>query len=265
MFKAIRRKIKNKVPKSLKDYFFSIQQIPKRFSNYKIVCENLKNSKTLEIGGPSSMFYTKLPIYQKIKSLDVVNFSNKTTWEGAIKEGYTCNYYRNKFAYQHISEAADLEKINNDSYDAIISSHCLEHVANPIKALMRWKNVLSSNGIMLLVLPNKIGNFDHKRKDTTIEHLILDCENNTNENDTTHFEESIQLYDLDRRPGEKIALNTHINIVNDNFNNREVHHHVFSKKLIFETMKFCGFEIINYLENNEDLITLCKKKIIKIQ
>ena len=49
-------------------------------------------------------------------------------------------------------------------------------------------------------------------------------------------------------------------IVNDNFNNREVHHHVFSKRLIFETMKFCGFEIINYLENNEDLVSLCKKK-----
>ena len=262
MLKKYMRKLKSYVPRTIKDYLFSIRAIPKRFENHKFICKHLKNKRILEVGGPSTMFYTKIPIYQKIKSLDVVNFSNKTTWEGAIKEGYTCNYYRNKFAFQHISEAADLEKINTDSYDAIISSHCLEHVANPIKALMRWKDVLTSNGIMLLVLPNKIGNFDHKRNYTTIEHLILDYENNTNENDTTHFNESIHLFDLDRRPGGKINLNEHIDIVNDNFNNREVHHHVFSKRLIFETMKFCGFEIINYLENNEDLITLCKKKTI---
>jgi len=42
------------------------------------------------------MFFTKIPIYQKIKSLDIVNFSNETFWEGNIKEGYTCNYYGNK-------------------------------------------------------------------------------------------------------------------------------------------------------------------------
>ena len=78
MLKIIRRKIKNKIPKSIRDYCFSIKQIPKRFTNYKIICKNLNNCKTLEIGGPSTMFYTKLPIYQKIKSLDVVNFSNRT-------------------------------------------------------------------------------------------------------------------------------------------------------------------------------------------
>lgn len=259
MLKIIRRKIKNKIPKSIRDYCFSIKQIPKRFSNYKIICKNLNNCKTLEIGGPSTMFYTKLPIYQKIKSLDVVNFSNRTIWEGAIEEGYTCNFYANRFAYQYISEATDLQKISINNYDAIISSHCLEHVANPIKALVRWRDVLTSEGVMLLILPNKIGNFDHKRKDTTIEHLILDYKNNTHENDTTHFDESIKLFDLNKKPGEKINLDEHIKIVKDNFNNREVHHHVFSKKLIFETLKFCNFEIINYLETDEDLITLAKK------
>ena len=243
MFKKIRRKIKSYIPKLIKDYFFSIKHIPKRFSNYKIICANLKNCTILEVGGPSTIFYTKIPIYQKIKSLDVVNFSNNTTWEGNIKEGMNCNYYMNRFAYQYISEATILEKINNNYYDAVISSHCLEHVANPIKALMRWKEVLTVDGKLLLILPKKNDNFDHRRKDSTIEHLIFDYKNNTSEDDKTHLNEFIKLFDLDRQPGKKITIDEHIKRTNNNFINREVHHHVFSQKLIFETLKYINLEM----------------------
>ena len=261
MFKNFRRKIKKKIPKSIKDYFFSIRQIPKRFKNYRLICQNLNNCKTIEIGGPSTMFYTKLPIYQNLRSLDVVNFSNSTTWEGNIQEGYNCNYYGNRFAYQFISEASLLTNVNNNTYDAVVSSHCLEHLANPIKGLMRWKQVLKSGGFMLLILPHKIGNFDHKRKDTTFEHIMSDYINDVDENDNTHFNEFIQLFDLEKKPGKKITLEEHIEITKNNFKNREVHHHVFNKKLIDETLNFCNFEILDYLEEKEDLIVFCKKNI----
>jgi len=260
MLKKYRRKLKSYVPRSIKDYLFSIRQIPKRFENHKLICEHLRNKKILEVGGPSTMFYTKIPFYQNLQSLDVVNFSNNTIWEGYIKEGYTCNYYGNKKAYQHISEASLLENISDDSYDAVVSSHCLEHVANPIKALLRWKKVIKSKGYMLLVLPNKIGNFDHKRGDTTFEHLISDFENNIDENDTTHFDEFIEFFDLNKAPGKKIDLHEHIERTKNNYIIREVHHHVFSKKLIFKLLQHCDFEIMDYLEKKEDLITFCKKK-----
>jgi len=258
MFKNFRRKIKKKIPKSIKDYFFSIRQIPKRFKNYRLICKNLNNYKAIEIGGPSTMFYTKLPIYQNLRSLDVVNFSNSTVWEGNIQEGYNCNYYGNRIAYQYISEASLLTNVNNNSYDAVISSHCLEHLANPIKGLMRWKQVLKSGGFMLLILPHKIGNFDHKRKDTTFEHIMSDYKKDVDENDNTHFNEFIQLFDLEKKPGKKITLEEHIQITKNNFKNREVHHHVFNKKLIDETLNFCNFEILDYLEEKEDLIIFCK-------
>jgi len=261
MFKNFRRKIKKKIPKSIKDYIFSIHQIPKRFENYKLICKNLKNCKVIEIGGPSTMFYTKIPFYQKIKSLDVVNFSNSTTWEGNIKEGYNCNYYSNRFAYQFISEASLLTNVKNNTYDAVVSSHCLEHVANPIKALLRWKEVLKSEGFMLLILPHKIGNFDHKRNDTTFDHIMSDFKNDVDENDDTHFKEFINFFDLEKKPGKKISLEEHIEITKNNFRNREVHHHVFNKKLIYETLNYCDFEILDYLEKKEDLIVFCKKNI----
>ena len=69
MLKKIRRRIKDKIPKSIRDYFFFIKHIPKRFSNYEIVCENLKNYKTLEVGSPSTKLYNKMCI-----------ISEKATW-----------------------------------------------------------------------------------------------------------------------------------------------------------------------------------------
>ena len=259
MLKKYRRKLKKYIPKSIKDYCFSIQQIPKRFENYRFICKHLKNKKIIEIGGPSTLFFTKIPIYQDTASLDVVNYSNNTIWEGSIREGLTCNYYGNKIAYQHISEASLLAGVKNQFYDAVISSHCLEHVANPIKALLRWKEVIKSNGYMLIILPNKISNFDHKRKDTTFEHLMSDFENEVEENDTTHFNEFIEFFDLEKKPGKKITLEEHVEITKNNFINREVHHHVFSKKLIYQILEYCNFEILDYLEKKEDLITFCKK------
>lgn len=259
MLKKFRRKIKQYIPRSIKDYLFSIKQIPKRFENHKLINKFLKNKKVIEIGGPSSIFFTKIPIYQNLESLDVVNFSNETIWEGSIKEGYHCNYYGNKKAYQHISEASELKNIKNQTYDAVISSHCLEHVANPIKALFRWRDVIKSKGYLLLILPNKISNFDHKRKDTTFEHLMSDFKNDVTEKDNTHFDEFINFFDLEKKPGKKITLDKHIQITKNNFLNREVHHHVFSKKLIFEVLKYCNFQIIDYLEKTEDLVTFCKK------
>ena len=104
------------------------------------------------------------------------------------------------------------------------------------------------------------GNFDHKRSDTTIEHLITDYKRDIGEDDMTHYDEIIKLHDLNMHPGIKINLDEHIRICKDNFKNRNMHHHIFSQKLIFKMLEFCNFEVINYSETNEDLITLCQKK-----
>jgi len=92
--------------------------------------------KCLEIGGPSFIFQTKsiLPIYREAKSVDNCNFSSKTVWEGKISEGLTFNPTRNKLGRQFIDEATNLKGIKNASYDCVISSQVLEHVANPLAA-----------------------------------------------------------------------------------------------------------------------------------
>ena len=59
-----------------------------------------------------------------------------------------------------------------NTFDAIHSSHCLEHMNEPIKALAGWWSILKPNGYLILVVPHEdlyeqtiwpsIFNSDHK-------------------------------------------------------------------------------------------------------
>jgi len=51
---------------------------------------------------------------------------------------------------------------------------------------------------MLLVAPHKEGTFDHLRPITTLDHLILNSQENVTENDETHFREVLKLTDYSR-------------------------------------------------------------------
>ena len=67
-----------------------------------------KNKKGLEVGGPSAFFHLKtpLPIYAWAQSMDGVNFSNSTLWEGALLQGVHYHYYKNKS--KHIQRIANI-------------------------------------------------------------------------------------------------------------------------------------------------------------
>lgn len=214
--------------------------------------------KGIEIGGPSNLFKYSLPIYERVHSLDGVNFSNATYWEGQIQHGNTYKYYKDKVGYQYISDGTDLSKINDGSYDFLVSSNCLEHIANPLKAISEWHRVLKDDGILLLVLPNKISNFDNKRPFTTFEHLLEDYNDQTREDDLTHLKEILELHDL------KMDLPAG-NIENfkkrslDNFQHRYLHHHVFNLPLMEKMMKWIDFETILKNETFENFYILAKK------
>jgi predicted SAM-dependent methyltransferase len=88
---------------------------------------------------------------------------------------------------QYILEATELQQIKSETYDFILSSHVLEHIANPLRALHEWIRLLKTEGILVLILPHKDGTFDHKRKVTNLNHLIKDYEQETKENDLSHL------------------------------------------------------------------------------
>ena len=102
----------------------------------------VQNLHGIEIGGPSACFKTVLPIYRYVASLDGTNFSTKTLWESSLADGEPYRYRRRQPGRQIIAEATDLNGIPSNSYDFLLSSNCLEHIANPIKALTEWVRVV---------------------------------------------------------------------------------------------------------------------------
>lgn len=221
----------------------------------------LRRKTGLEIGGPSSIFGSKgsFPVYLFAKQVDGVNFSNETVWEGKISKGKNYSYFKNKKGFQYIEEASELGSISGKSYDFLLSSHSLEHIANPIKALKRWHTLLKSHGYLILILPDKNNTFDSERPYTSFEHLLKDYEHDTNEHDTTHFAEIMRYYKSEGNEGDtaKEAVKT---TLENNFVVRCAHHHVFSFETIREVLQFCGFTVL-YQQSTPPfhLITIAKK------
>jgi len=212
---------------------------PERYSN------TLKGKKGLEIGGPSKIFedYGDLPVYKHIQSLDCSNFGNSTIWEGSLKEGPYYRYNKNKTGYQYIKEASNLIGIQDETYDFLLSSHCLEHCANAIKTLNEWKRVIKYGGYLLIIVPDRFSTFDHKRPLTTFQHFADDFKKNVEEDDLTHLEEILKNHDLsiDKSGG---SLEQFAKRSENNIENRCLHHHTFDLKNLTELLTYVNFTIV---------------------
>jgi len=222
--------------------------------------ENLFVGKSgIEIGGPSRIFRDRgfIPIYRVLKALDGCNFSNSTIWEGRLVDGQNYNYYPSKVGRQLVMEASDLNTITDSSYEFVLSSNCLEHVANPIKALGEWVRILKVDGLLLLVLPNKKHCFDHNRPDTTFDHLLSDFQNNTQENDLTHLEEILEFHDLGMEKQVITPEQFRARSLN-NFENRALHQHVFTSTVLKELVGYFKMELLHFFEGR-DYVLVCKK------
>jgi len=204
----------------------------------------LKSKVGLEVGGPSSFFQLRgyFPVYFLAHRIDGVNFSSKTVWEGSLQQGQTYKYYRNKVGFQYIAEATDLSQIKDNTYDFVLSCHSLEHIANPILALKEWRRVLKPSGMLVLVLPDKRFTFDNKRPYVTLEHLINDYEQNTDEHDQTHFEEILKYHDLSKDKGTA-SEDAFSKRLRDNYANRCAHHHVFNLGVVRGILEYSGFKV----------------------
>lgn len=247
--------IKNGMPDSVIELLYFLKFRKKKLSNTRIYKNIIKKGKGIEIGGPSMVFKSNLPLYSIISDLDGVNFSNETLWEGSISEGTDFNYYWNKRGRQFIAEGTDLKNINCDTYDFLLSANCLEHIANPLKAINEWIRVIKPNGYLLLVLPRKENGFDHKRTITTFEHILHDYKNNTTEYDLTHLNEILELHDLsrDRNAGNYESFKSRSL---ENFKYRGLHHHVFDMPLIEAIFKQCDITLVQADEAKKNYYAL---------
>jgi len=190
-----------------------------------------EQKRALEIGGPSSLLN---PLYNHLKQLTIFNYEPAMSKHSQV--GKTDN-----IVYGDATDESIIDQFD-DKFELIITSHTLEHIANPIKALKIWNKLLAPNGIILNIVPCKNHCWDRARNYTTLNHLIHDFENITQEDDMAHVHESACM--IETRPN-------YYNDVGDSNMSRIIHHHVFSKSLLSEMHFYAGFNHI-FSDNLED-------------
>lgn len=206
----------------------------------------LKGRHGLEIGGPSVVFGRSglAPVYAIASQVDNCTFHHQTMWEGTIREGRSFVFDKRKEpGVQRISEGGNLVEIADASYDFVLSSHVLEHLANPLAALEGWTRVLKSGGLLLTVLPHRDATFDHRRPVTTLAHLIQDQRDQVGENDLTHLDEILRLHDMEKDPAAGSFEQFKARSLR-NHENRGLHHHVFDTRLAVSMIDHLGLEVV---------------------
>ena len=156
-------------------------------------------------------------------------------------EGKTFRYARNRVGWQYIGEGGDLSMIPDNKYDFLLSSHSLEHSANPLKCVAEWIRVVKPEGTILVVLPDSRRTFDHRRPITLFQHLVDDYRRGVGEDDLNHLEEILALHDLAMDPAAGNAEAFRARSLR-NHENRALHHHVFDQALMREVLSFFRIE-----------------------
>lgn len=99
-----------------------------------------------------SLYFAK----HREKQYQILDFAPSESFSRAIKKNgcveYTsADYLREDFDLK--LDVCNMNGITNDSYDIVICSHILEHVANPNKALSELKRVLKPGGFAIIMVP----------------------------------------------------------------------------------------------------------------
>ncbi|MCJ7617467.1 MAG: class I SAM-dependent methyltransferase [Desulfobacterales bacterium] len=200
-------------------YFCSVLRKPSLISSVHLL--RFFNNKCGVIIGGHLRWHFKSLIETAQKIINVDNCPSNL--EGHIEVDY-------------VTDAANLSFATDGSQDFVCSSHVLEHLANPLKAIAEWKRVIKEKGIICVGVPDKRHIFDHKRQRTPLSHLIDDFEKDVDQTDKTHISDFLENWDeegvcCDSRE----QLTEH---VRDGLESR-VHHHVWivdDLKEIFEYM-----------------------------
>ena len=203
----------------------------------------LADLRGLEIGGPSDRFTARgiCPVYQRLAACDAVQWRADTAWHALdAREPFAPD--GRALGRLHVIEGGALEGLPDGAWDVVLSSHVIEHFANPLAELEAWRRVLVPEGWLLMVAPHRAGTFDHRRPVTPLDHIAADYDAATGEDDLTHLDETLRLHDrardADDSPREQWEAARR-----DNVNTRLLHHHVFDGAALVRLLDRAGVQV----------------------
>lgn len=213
---------------------------------------NIKKLKIILQSNFWSRFYIKKEVYKVVpyfKDKTGIRIGGKLGWKfkkfikkskEIIDVNISKDYVEKNNKVDYLTDATNLYFSKDNEFDFICSSHVLEHLSNPIKALKEWIRVIKEDGIIYCGIPDKRFTFDCKRERTPLKHLIKDYKNNIDGHDNTHVKDFVDNLDYNR-----CAYNKN-NLVKISKKNPLIytHYHVWTKEDIIELFEYVGLEII---------------------
>ena len=204
----------------------------------------LQRADALEIGGPSKVFTSGglLPVYPVLARVDGVQWTAETMWH-TLNPGDGYRPEGRRRGELLLLDGVDLDPIRDHAYDAVISSHVIEHIANPLRAVAAWRRVTRPGGHLLIIAPHMSGTFDRRRPLTSLQHMVDDHARGIDEGDLTHLDETLRLHDR-RRDAEQGDAESWAQRRRENPQTRLLHHHTFTTTSLLELLDHAGLELL---------------------
>jgi SAM-dependent methyltransferase len=161
-----------------------------------------------------------------------------------------------------IDDGETLSQVAASTQDFVVANHFLEHCQNPIATLQNFIRVLKPEGILYLVIPDKLYTFDKHRPSTTLEHIIRDFGEGPAWSREFHYREYARLVDH-ASPGEAEELRAQ-QLMGMNYS---IHFHVWTKGQALELLHTLnekyrlGYEVRFFLDNGPEGIYLLQKSV----
>lgn len=90
-----------------------------------------------------------------------------------------------------VSQRPPYNFIATESFDFVIASHVIEHLANPLASIEEFYRIIRPGGIIYLVVPHKDFSFDKDRIETSLLHFVIEYIAQTRDISIEHYLEHL--------------------------------------------------------------------------
>ena len=155
----------------------------------------------------------------------------------------------------YVCRTDNYNEVVSETFDVLIANHVLEHIDHTVRWLRTVRTLISDDGLLFIVLPDKKKSFDRFRSDTPLSHLLFDYFVPDQDVSSIHNFESALYYDMtyiEQENNPAIRLNVQKLSQEIASSHPGVHRHVFQYETfadkILKPLLYTGLVDFRFLE-----------------